>query len=190
MKIIVIALFFISFFPFTSSPQVVIRQEKKLNIFCDNFPRIQIDSINTDTTGLKKYINDKLIGIKNDSITFIIACPDNIALQSVILTENMLRKHVNLYQNKESAIFIYNKCTTEFSLPWVNKTLIDLSIRVDINAQLSLENKPISIEALCEKYEGQDVTIEIIADTKLTIDKFSEIFQRLNEERFKIILAQ
>ena len=52
-----------------------------------------------------------------------------------------------------------------------------------------MDNKSTTIDYLCEKYRGRNITIQIIADRKFPIDKFSEIFKRLENENFKVLLG-
>ena len=167
------------------------RQKRTIHVFCDNFPELKIDSITTDTIGLKKIVGDELNEYKTDSIKFIIECPDNIVLASVTLTENILKKQVSLYQGNRVIVTIYNKCSSEFSFPSDkrNRKPADIVIIVDNNGVLTMDNKSTTIDSICEKYRGQNISIEIIADNKLSLDKFSEIFIRLEKEGFKVLLG-
>lgn len=162
-----------------------------MHIFCDNFPELKINSVKTDTIGIKKYIDEELSENKYDSINFIIECPDNIVFTSVTLTENILKQQIRLYQDERTIITVYNKCLLEFSPPWEkkNKKTADLNIKVNSKGLLSIDNKSANIDSICEKYHGQNMTIQIIADKELSFAKFLEISKRLERENFKVIIG-
>ena len=63
-------------------------------------------------------------------------------------------------------------------------------MNVDNKGNLSMDNNPITIDFICEKFKGQTITIEIIADNTLLLDKFSEIFKRFEKENFKVITGK
>jgi len=177
MKTSINVLFFLACVSLSTSCQVERKQKKFVHVFCDNFPQLKIDSTMTDTVGIKKYIDDEISGNKNDTINFIIECPDNIVFANITLTENILKKQISLYQDERTIVTVYNKCLSEFTPPWVkkNKKIADLSIKVDSTGFLSIDNKKATIDSICKKYHGQNITIQIFADKKLSFAKFIEI---------------
>jgi biopolymer transport protein ExbD len=190
MKILIIIVFFISCL-FTCC-QEVSGQKKTVHVFCDNFPELKINLTVTDTSRLKEYVQNELAQNQHDSLYFVIECPDNIVYENVIQTDNMLKRKISLLKNEKSKIVVYDKCLNELFLPSQTKDrkLADVTIRADIRGDLFYDNKPVTLDLICEKYRGQNITIEISADKDLTIDKFSAILKRLEKEKFKVILAR
>lgn len=188
--------FIILFYIFCSSLLTSCRVEHKpketVHVFCDNFPTLTIDSTITDTIGLKKHLIEKLTNGNADTINFIIECPNNVVFDNVTQTENILKKEVSRYRAKKQIVTIYNKCILEYSPPWDKKKQksADIILKIDVNGKLSINNKSITIDSLCEKYKGQNITIEIIADGEMSYDQFSNISTRLEKENFKIILGK
>ncbi|HEY9044765.1 MAG TPA: hypothetical protein VIN08_02670 [Ohtaekwangia sp.] len=193
MKNSAILLCFLSYSFLPTGCQQQNEKKKEVHIFCDNFPELKIDSITTDTARFRKYIETALAANSTDSIQFVIECPDNIVLESITQTENILKEQIDLSKNKRPGkIIVYNKCLSELSLPLgkVNQRPANLIVRADINGNLSIDNNSITLDSICQKYRRQNITIEIVADNRLSMDKFSEILKRLETEHFIVYLGQ
>lgn len=191
IKTYILLLFYLFSLSFIISCRVVKKQKKVLHVYCDNFPALIVDTIPLDTIQFKKYIKRELKRAKNDSIDFIIECPNNIVLEEVLSTESIIEKQINSYSRKRISILVYNKCLSEFTLPWNKKIKqsADITVNIDSIGMLSINNKPVDIHSLCEQYRGQNITIKIIADTRLSVEKFGEILNVFEREKFKVFLG-
>ncbi len=161
-----------------------------ITVYCDHFPELKIDSFLTDTSGLKKFVTKKFTESYSDSIIFNIECPDNIVIENIIKTEMIIKDQINQTVRSKTKFKIYNNCLANLSPPNHKSERVnaDVVVRIDNRGNLLLNDSSITLEAICDRYKGQNIRIELIPDESLPADKLISILDKLRSSGFAVIL--
>ena len=193
-----IKLFIESAFLFISILSFSCKHEKRLgnrviNVYCDNFPNLTIDTLTTDTIGFVQYIKEIDNEIENyDSLIVNINCPNNIVLPNIISTYRITKTNLLLSEKYKSKNKINNNCISDLPNFLFNQNLkYDIILKIDENGIIYLDNgNKIELETICTNFKNKNITIKLIANPSLKTEKFVKIFDRLSKEKFKVLLQK
>ncbi len=159
-----------------------------ITVGTDEFPKLKIDSIRTDTTRVKQLLKEKLLKTQNDSIKIVIECNENAVFPDIKATAELIKKLILSYQGN-SHVEVYNKCFVDFKLPNIDSTSSTaVIIRINADRQTSINNKIINIEAFCKEFQGKPITVTLKGDRGLGIEKIIPTYDRLKKENFMVMI--
>jgi len=168
----------------------IVNNKKNNTIDCSHFPNLTYNNQSTDTALIKLTIQQLLLKKSNDTIRINIECLDNIVYSDVLQTITIISETINSNNKNNIPIIIYNKCLNEFSFPPKLKNVSYITLNIDKNGNIFMDNKKINLDNLCQKLteKNNKETIKLICEDNLSTDKLIQIHDKLNKTGLKIIL--